>query len=77
MSVYEEFRRSVARVTRTAEQDIKPEILLKDIKADSFHWVQIFVALETALDVELDVDESVMKKLETVDDFVKYIEKMQ
>ena len=77
MSVYEEFRRSVARVTRTAEQDIKPETRLKDIKADSFHWVQIFVALETALDVELDVDESVMKKLETVDDFVKYIEKMQ
>ena len=68
MSVYEEFRKTVARVTRTAEQDIK---------ADSFHWVQIFVALETALDADLDVDQDVMKELETVDDFVKYIEKMQ
>lgn len=77
MSVYEEFRKTVARVTRTAEQDIKPETPLKDIKADSFHWVQIFVALETALDTELDVDQDVMKELETVDDFVKYIEKMQ
>ncbi|MDD2471888.1 MAG: acyl carrier protein [Dehalococcoidales bacterium] len=75
MSVYEEFRRSVARVTRTAEQDITPETLLKNIKADSFHWVQIFIALESALDIELNVDQEVMKQLVTVDDFVKYIEK--
>ncbi len=75
MSVFEEFRRSVARVTRTAEQDIKPETLLKDIKADSLHWVQIFVAVETALDVEIDVNQGTMKELKTVDDFVKYVEK--
>jgi len=75
MSVYEEFRRSVARVTRTAEQDITPETLLKNIKADSFHWVQIFIALESALDIELNVDQEVMKQLVTVDDFVKYVEK--
>jgi len=75
MSVYEEFRRSVARVTRTAEQDITPETLLKNIKADSFHWVQIFIALESALDIELNVDQEVMKQLVTVDDFIKYIEK--
>ena len=75
MSVYEEFRRSVARVSRTAEQDITPETLLKNIKADSFHWVQIFIALESALDIELNVDQEVMKQLVTVDDFVKYVEK--
>lgn len=65
----------MARVTRTAEQDITPETLLKNIKADSFHWVQIFIALESALDIELNVDQEVMKQLVTVDDFVKYIEK--
>ncbi|MDD5605306.1 MAG: phosphopantetheine-binding protein [Dehalococcoidales bacterium] len=75
MSVYEEFRRSVARVTRTAEQDIKPETLLKDLKADSFHCVQIFIALETALDIEIDINQEAMKELKTVDEFVKYIEK--
>jgi len=75
MSVYEEFRKSVARVTRTAEKDITPETLLKNIKADSFHWVQIFIALETALDIEIDANQDVMKELNTVDDFVKYIEK--
>jgi acyl carrier protein len=74
MSVLSELTRNIARVARISEQDIKPETQLKDIKADSLHWVQIIVGVENALDIEIDIDKERMSKLTTVDDFVKYIE---
>jgi len=74
MSVLDELRKSIARVTRCSEQEIKPETALKDIKADSLHWVQIIVSVESALDIEIDMDREQMKELATVEDFAKYIE---
>lgn len=74
MSTFDEVRRSIARVTRCSEQEISPETQLKDIKADSLHWVQIIVGIENALDIEIDIDQERMKSLATVEDFVKYIE---
>jgi len=47
--------------------------VLKEIKADSLHWVQIIIAVETTFDMEVDVDS--MKKFVTIGDFVQYIEK--
>lgn len=75
MSVLSELTRNIARVARCSEQDIKPETKLKDIKADSLHWVQIIVGVENALDIEVDIDKERMSQLTTVEDFVKYIEK--
>jgi acyl carrier protein len=74
MSTFDEVRRSVAKVTRCNEQGIKPETALKDIKADSLHWVQIIVGIENALDIEIDIDQERLKSLATVEDFVKYVE---
>ena len=74
MSTFDEVRRSIARVSRCSEQEISPETQLKDIKADSLHWVQIIVGIENALDIEIDIDQERMKNLATVEDFVKYIE---
>ncbi len=74
MSVLSELTRNIARVARCSEQAIKPETQLKDIKADSLHWVQIIVGVENALDIEIDIDKERMSKLTTIDDFVKYIE---
>ncbi len=74
MSTLDELKRSIARVTRCSEQDIGPETALKDIKADSFHWVQIIVNVENALDIEVDIDQDRMQQLVTVSDFVEYIE---
>ena len=74
MSTFDEVRRSIARVTRCSEQGINPETALKDIKADSLHWVQIIAGIENALDIEIDIDQEQMKSLATVEDFVKYIE---
>lgn len=75
MSVLTELTRNIARVARLSEQDIKPETKLKDIKADSLHWVQIIVGVENAFNIEIDIDKERMSQLTTVDDFVKYIEK--
>ena len=74
MSTLDELRRNIARVTRCSEQEINPETALKDIKADSLHWVQIIVGVENALDIEIDIDRERMQKLATVADFVEYIE---
>jgi acyl carrier protein len=72
MPVFEEVRRIIARVARVGEADIKPETALKDIKADSLHWVQIIVGAENAFNIEIDVEK--IKTFQTIGDFVKYIE---
>ena len=74
MSTLDELRRNIARVTRCSEQEINPETALKDIKADSLHWVQIIVGVENALDIEIEIDQERMEELITIADFVKYIE---
>jgi acyl carrier protein len=72
MPVFEEIRRIIARVARIGEADIKLETQLKDIKADSLHWVQIIVGAENAFNIEIDVEK--IKTFQTIGDFVKYIE---
>jgi len=74
MSTFDEVRRSIARVSRCSEQEINRETQLKDIQADSLHWVQIIVGVENALDIEIDIDQEQMKSLATVGDFAEYIE---
>lgn len=74
MSALDGLRKSIARVTRCSEQEIKPETALKDIKANSLHWVPIIVSVENALDIEVDIDRERMKELATIEDFTKYIE---
>ena len=74
MSALEELKKSIVKITRCSEEEIKPSTVLKDIRADSLHWVQIIVSVETALDIEIDIDNEKMQELGTVADFVKYIE---
>ena len=74
MPTLEELRKVIARITRCSEQEISIETALKDIKADSLHWVQIIVGVENALDIEIDIDR--MKEFTTIGDFVKYIDSL-
>ena len=68
----DEVRRIIARVARCSQDEIRLETALKDIKADSLHWVQIIVGVENAFDIEIDIDR--MKELTSIDGFVKYID---
>ena len=74
MPTLDELRKVIARVTRCSEQEISMETALKNIKADSLHWVQIIVGVENVLDIEIDTDR--MKEFTTIGDFVKYIDSL-
>jgi acyl carrier protein len=73
MSTLDQLKKIIAKVTHGTEGDIAIGTPLKDIKADSLHWVQIIIAVETTFNIEVDVDS--MKKFVTIGDFVQYIEK--
>jgi acyl carrier protein len=73
MSALEEVKRIIARIAHGNADEIVPETALKEIKADSLHWVQIIVAVESAFEIEIDFEE--MQELTTIQDFVAYIEK--
>jgi len=65
----------MAKITHCGENDINADTLLKDLKADSLHWVQIIVATETALNVEIDFEK--LKGMETVNDYIVYVENLK
>ena len=72
---FEQARKIIALATRTNEADITPEMLLKDVKADSLHWVQIIVKVEEIYDIEIDFEK--MKTLGSIKDFVDYIDSLK
>ena len=72
MSTLDEVTRIIARVAHCNADEISLDTALKDIKADSLHWVQIIVSVENAFNVEIDIDK--MPEFATIEDFVKYIE---
>ena len=75
MSTLETVKSVMARITHCDENDIQPETLMKDIKADSLHWVQIIVGIESDTEVEIDFDK--MKEIEKISDFVSYIDNLK
>ena len=72
MSTLDQLRKIIARVTHVSENDIEMGTALKDVKADSLHWVQIIIAVEGAFDIEVDIDS--MKEFVLIEDFVRYID---
>jgi acyl carrier protein len=72
---FEQARKIIALATRTNEADITPEMLLKDVKADSLHWVQIIVKVEETYDIEIDFEK--MKTMGSIKDFVDYIDSLK
>jgi len=74
MSTLDEVRRIIARIAHCSADEISPDTALKDIKADSLHWVQIIVAVENAYNIEIDIDR--MQEFATIGDFVSYIESL-
>jgi len=72
MPTLDELSRIIAKVTHSRAEDIALETALKDIKADSLHWVQIIIAVETVFNIEVDIDK--MRGFTTIGDFVAYID---
>jgi acyl carrier protein len=74
MSSFDELQKAIVKITRCDRQSIKIDTELKDIDADSLHWVQIIVALENALDIEIDTEQ--MRDMATVGDFANYLDSL-
>ena len=72
MSTIDELSEIIAKITHCSPNTIAPETALKEVDADSLHWVQIIVAVENAFDIEIDIDK--MQEMVTIEDFIKYID---
>jgi acyl carrier protein len=75
MSTSEDLIRIIAKITHTNVTELSPVTLLKNVKADSLHWVQIVVSAETQFGVEIDIE--MMKTFQTIGDFGAYIDKLK
>jgi len=72
MSTPDELKKIIARIAHCSADEIEIDTALKDIKADSLHWVQIIIAAEELFNIEIDIEK--MKEFTTVRDLVSYID---
>lgn len=72
MTIEEQIRDIVARITRVDKSIITRESTFKDIKADSLDVVQALVAVEELFEIE--IPDEVAQKFQNFGDFVSYVE---
>jgi acyl carrier protein len=72
MTVEEQVREIVAKITHVDKSIITRESTFKDIKADSLDIVQALVAVEEAFSIEIPDEEA--QKFQNFGDFVSYVE---
>jgi acyl carrier protein len=72
-SVEETLQKIVGRVLRKEDVKLNPDASFKEMGADSLDVVQIMVAIEEALDIEL-IDEE-LKSIINMGGFIDYIKK--
>ena len=72
MSTLDRLRAIMAKVARCNGDEIDPDTALKDIKADSLHWLQIIIRVEGDFDIEIDFER--MREISTIGDFTSYID---
>ena len=72
MTIEEQIREIVARITRVDKNIITRESTFKGMKADSLDVVQALVAVEEAFEIEIPDEEA--QKFQNFGDFVSYVE---
>jgi acyl carrier protein len=72
VTVEEQVREIVARITHVDKSIITRESTFKDIKADSLDIVQALVAVEETFGIEIPDEEA--QKFQNFGDFVSYVE---
>jgi acyl carrier protein len=72
MTVEEQIREIIARITRVDKSIITRESTFKEIKADSLDVVQALVAVEETFGIEIPDEEA--QKFQNFGDFVSYVE---
>jgi acyl carrier protein len=72
VTVEEQIRQIIAKITHVDKSVITRESTFKDIKADSLDIVQALVAVEEAFGIEIPDEEA--QKFQNFGDFVSYVE---
>jgi len=72
MTVEEQIREIVAKITRVDKSIITRQSTFKEIKADSLDVVQALVAVEEVFGIEIPDEEA--QKFQNFGDFVSYVE---
>jgi len=72
MTIEEQIRDIIAKITRVDKSIITRESTFKEIKADSLDVVQALVAVEEAFGIEIPDEEA--QKFQNFGDFVSYVE---
>lgn len=72
MSTLDQLKAIMTKVARCDGDEIGLDTALKDVRADSLHWLQIIIRVEGDFDIEIDFDR--MSELSTIGDFVQYID---
>jgi acyl carrier protein len=72
MAVEDTLQRIICKVLHKESIDLRPSATFKELGADSLDVVQVMVAIEEALDIEL-VDED-LKTIANMSEFIKYIQ---
>ncbi|TET50948.1 MAG: acyl carrier protein [Dehalococcoidia bacterium] len=73
MSIEEQIREIMAKITHVEQSIITRESTFKDIKADSLDVVQALAAVEETFGIEIPDEEA--QKFENFGDFVSYVER--
>lgn len=74
MPILDELKKIIARIAHCSADEINLDTPLKDIKADSLHWLQIIIGAEAAFNIEIDFDK--MTDFTTIGDIVNYVESL-
>jgi len=72
MTIEEQIREIVAKITRVDKSIITRQSTFKEIKADSLDVVQALVAVEETFGIEIPDEEA--QKFQNFGDFVSYVE---
>jgi acyl carrier protein len=72
LPVFDELRSILARVAKKREQDITVDMPLANLGLDSLNWVQAIVGIESAFDIEVDIEK--LKTFKTVGDLLNHVE---
>jgi len=72
MTIEEQVREIIAKITRVDKSIITRESTFKEIKADSLDVVQALVAVEETFGIEIPDEEA--QKFQNFGDFVTYVE---
>jgi len=72
MTVEEQIREIIAKITRVDKSIITRKSTFKEIKADSLDVVQALVAVEETFGIEIPDEEA--QKFQNFGDFVSYVE---